>query len=189
VKINSFGKNFDMKSGLKYLLLMTGLGLFSISPSYAEVTDSSYYGFTIKNEYLIKALPDSLYKYIYRDIGLWWSPLHTFSGNAANMILQPKANGCFCEKLADGGSVRHMTVIYAGPGKMLRLSGGLGPLQGMAVDAVMTIELKKTDDGTALTVTYSVGGYLKGGLAGFAPVVDRMLAEQFEGLKRFAEGR
>lgn len=178
-----------MKSMLKTILILTVLFYGSIGRSGAEVTDSSYYGFTVKHEYQIKTLPDSLYKYIYRDVGLWWSPLHTFSGNAANMIMQPKANGCFCEKLADGGSVRHMTVVYAGPGKMLRLSGGLGPLQTMPVEAVMTIELKKTDDGTALTVTYAVGGYFKGGLAGLAPAVDRVLGEQFEGLKRFAEGR
>jgi len=178
-----------MNSTLKAILILTVLFYGSIGRSGAEVTDSSFYGFTVKSEYAIKALPDSLYKYIYRDIGLWWSPLHTFSGNAANLVLQPKANGCFCERLADGGSVRHMTVIYAEPGRVLRLSGGLGPLQEMPVDGIMTITLKQTDAGTALAMTYSVGGYVRGGLAGLAPIVDRVLGEQFEGLKRFAEGR
>jgi hypothetical protein len=56
--------------------------------------------------------------------------MHTFSGDAHNLSIDDKATGCFCEKLASGGGVRHMEVVCADPGKKLVLSGALGPLQG-----------------------------------------------------------
>lgn len=166
-----------------FLLLSTAFAF----GSKAEIVDSSYSGFTVKHEYSIKTVPDSLFKYFYRDISLWWSSLHTFSGNAANMIIQPKANGCFCEKLADGGSVRHMTVIYSAPGKEIRLIGGIGPLQGMAVNGVMTLEMEPGEGGTKLTVVYTVGWYSTKSLGSIAPMVDRVVGEQFAALKAFAE--
>jgi uncharacterized protein YndB with AHSA1/START domain len=153
----------------------------------AVVVDSSFYGFTIKNEYVIKALPDSVFKYFYRDISSWWSGLHTFSGSAGNLIIQPKANGCFCEKLTSGGSVRHLTVIYVDPPNLIRFSGGIGPLQSMAVDGVMNVSFVAEDGGTKMTVTYTVGGYSPTSVGSLAPMVDRVLGEQFAGLKRFAE--
>lgn len=176
---------------LKNIVLLPVVA-FILSPfmtARAEITDSSFYGFTVKHEYVVKANPDSLYKYIYRDVSLWWSPLHTFSGNAANLIMQPKANGCFCEKLADGGSVRHMTVIYTEPGKVLRLEGALGPLQEMAVNGVLTLEVKSEGEGSLLKFSYTVGGYSATSIAKLAPIVDRVLVEQFDGLKRFAEAK
>ena len=47
----------------------------------------------------------------------WWDPSHTWSGSAKNLTFEPKAGGCFCEKLADGGSVQHGRVIYRPAGK------------------------------------------------------------------------
>jgi hypothetical protein len=66
-------------------------------------------------------------------------PSHTFSGNAHNLSIEEKAMGCFCEKLPDGGGVSHMEVVYFAPGKTLRLSGALGPLNTWAapVDGVL----------------------------------------------------
>ena len=81
---------------------------------------------------------------VYRELGQgrrWWDPAHTWSGSARNLKLEPKAGGCFCEKLADGGSVQHGRVIFAQPGKLLRLEGALGPLQDMAVTGVLSFNL------------------------------------------------
>jgi hypothetical protein len=185
--MNIFGKISEMKTVVKTVILVVLVSTAFAFRSKGEIVDSSYYGFTVKHEYSVKTVPDSLFKYFYRDIGLWWSSLHTFSGNAANMIIQPKANGCFCEKLADGGSVRHMTVIYVEPGKVVRMIGGLGPLQDMAVNGVMTLNMKPEEGGTKLTVTYTVGGYYAMSLASLAPKVDRVVGDQFEALKVFAE--
>ncbi|HEX7915316.1 MAG TPA: hypothetical protein VF497_06160, partial [Rudaea sp.] len=74
------------------------------------------------------AAPDRAYAAI-TGVARWWDSNHTYSGNASNLSLDARAGGCWCEQLADGGSVQHMTVLTAMPGRMLRLSGGLGPLQ------------------------------------------------------------
>ncbi len=148
----------------------------------AEVVDSSYYGFTIKQEYSINNAADTVYNNLVSYIGKWWDSEHTYSGKAANLWIDAVAGGCFCEKLPDGGSVRHMTVVFANPGKTLRMVGGLGPLQSMAVSAVLTFDLSQDCNNTNVTVTYTVGGYVPGGLQKMAIVVDRVLAQQ---MKRF----
>ena len=165
------------------------ISCFCMNNVNAEIADSSFNGFTFKHEYHINAAPDSVYVYFFRDISQWWSPLHTFSGNPANIVLQPKANGCFCERLANGGSVKHMTVVYAEPGKIFWLSGALGPLQMSPGEGLLTGVLKPAEKATDMVVLYSVGGYSPQSLGSYAPAVDKMIGDQFAGLKRFAESK
>ena len=103
------------------------------------------------------------------------------------MTIDGRAAGCFCEKLSGGGSVQHMTVLLVEPGKTLRMSGGLGPLQETPVSGVLTLTFTEASGGTRLDMTYTVGGYAKGGLAGLATVVDQVLAVQVTRLKRLVE--
>lgn len=148
----------------------------------AEVVDSSYYGFTVKQEYSIDNVPDSVYHNLVYYIGKWWDSEHTYSGKAENLWIDAVAGGCFCEKLPAGGSVRHMTVVYVNPGKTLRMNGGLGPLQSMAVNAVLTFSMSQEGNKTKLSVIYTVGGYVPGGLQKMSLLVDKVLREQ---MKRF----
>ena len=152
-----------------------------------EVVDSSASGFTVRNRVRIAATPEAVYDRVVRDVGGWWNPAHTFSGDALNLSIDDKAGGCFCEKLKGGGSVRHMTVVYANPGKILRLEGGLGPLQSMGVAGVLTWTLTPDAGGTVLELTYCVGGYTPGGLQRISSMADRMLNEQVGRLKNLIE--
>jgi hypothetical protein len=120
-------------------------------------------------------------------IGDWWSSAHTFSQDAHNLSIDERPMGCFCEKLPNQGFVRHMEVIYLQPGKTLRLSGAIGPLQTMAVSAIAAFNLSPDTDGTKLEFTYRLGGYNPGGLTQVAPVVDRVWAEQIGRLKNYIE--
>ena len=43
--------------------------------------------------------------------------------------------------------------------------------------------------GSQVTLTYSVGGYMRGGLAPIAPIVDTVLVEQLDGYKRAADSK
>jgi uncharacterized protein YndB with AHSA1/START domain len=95
----------------------------------AEVVDSASNGFTVKTTLNIKAPPDDVYRRLVQNIGDWWNPDHTYSHNSHNLSIEEKPMGCFCEKLPNGGSVRHMEVVFLVPGKMLGMTGGLGPLQ------------------------------------------------------------
>jgi hypothetical protein len=113
----------------------------------------------------------------------------TFSRDAANLSLDPRAGGCFCERLKDGGSVQHMMVVYAAPGIGLRLRGALGPLQAEGVDDALSWTFKPAAGETAVTQSYVVGGYIRSGMQQWAPRVDRVLDEQLQRLKSYAEGK
>jgi hypothetical protein len=118
----------------------------------------------------------------------WGGSDHTFSGNAANLSIDATPGGCWCEKLANGGGVRHLTVVYADPGKLIRFSGGLGPLQDMAVNGAMQWTFKEAAGQTTIEVTYKVGGYAPGGLEPLSKAVDGVLASQVLRLKALIDG-
>ncbi|MGD1043848.1 MAG: SRPBCC family protein [Bacteroidota bacterium] len=169
------------------IIFLFALILLGLIPAAAEVKDSSAIGFTIQDTIIIAADPNDVYHSLVADVGHWWDSAHTFSGNASSLSIDDRAGGCFCEKLENGGSVRHLEVVFADPGKTLRMIGGLGPLQAMAVTGSMTWSLSKTDTGTNIKVTYTVGGYRPGGLQKMAPLVDKVMFEQLKRLKEYME--
>jgi uncharacterized protein YndB with AHSA1/START domain len=152
----------------------------------AEVADSSTNGFTVKTSVTIQASPAEVYRRLIHNVGDWWSPQHTFSGDARNLTIDEKPMGCFCETLPGQGAVRHMEVVRFVQGKALVLSGALGPLQSLAA-ATMTIQLSPGDTGTTVGVTYAVAGYLPEGLNTWAAPVDSVITEQFTRLKNYVE--
>ena len=74
-------------------------------------------------------------------------------------------------------------MVYAQPGKVLRLHAGLGPLQQEGVSPALTWSLKPVARGTEVTQTYVVGGYVRAGVDKLAPIVARVMAEQLKGLQ------
>jgi uncharacterized protein YndB with AHSA1/START domain len=163
--------------------IFVAVAVLAFAPSmFAEVVDSAAGGFTVKVTAQIGAPPSAVYRQLIR-VGEWWNPRHTFSGDSHNLSIEEKAGGCFCEKLPDGGGVRHMQVIYAAPGKALVLSGALGPLQSLAATGTMRFDLAADGEGTKLTVTYAVAGYLPAGLNTWAAPVDSVVSEQVARLK------
>lgn len=152
----------------------------------AEIADSAANGFTYKLTLNIQAPSDTVYQRLLT-IGNWWSSDHTYSGDAHNMSIDARPMGCWCEKLPNGGGVRHMQVVNIMPGKMLVMTGGLGPLQSMAATGAMKITLAPAENGTRLVVTYSVTGYLPAGMNTLAPPVDQVLTEQFTRFKNYVE--
>ena len=153
----------------------------------AEVVSVAGNGFEVRETAHVAASPDKVYAALLLPAH-WWSSDHTFSGSAANLALDARAGGCWCETLPGGGSVEHLTVVYVSPGKILRMRGALGPFQGLAVDGVMTWSVKGAADGSDISFTYAIGGYAKDGLAGMADMVDHMLGEQIERLKKLVDG-
>jgi uncharacterized protein YndB with AHSA1/START domain len=156
------------------------------STARADVADSAAGGFTVKATVTVAAPAAKAWAALV-DVRGWWDKAHTWSGDAANLSLEAAPGGCFCEKLAGGGGVRHMTVVYVEPTKLLRLTGGLGPLQDLAVAAVMTLKLTEAQGKTTLELIYKVGGYAPSGLAGLAKPVDGVLGEQIARWKRKVE--
>lgn len=169
--------------------LIAAAAAFLLTPNWAaaEVADASANGFSLKLTLNIQASPDDVYRKLVRNVGDWWDPDHTYSGNSRNLTIDEKPAGCFCEKLPGGGGVRHMEVAYLAPGKQLVLTGALGPLGALAATGSMTIKFSAVDGGTKLEVAYTVIGYLPAGMNTFAAPVDGVLKLQFTRLKNYAE--
>jgi uncharacterized protein YndB with AHSA1/START domain len=163
----------------------TGMAVAALAlavPASAEVVSSGDSGFTSRHSVSIAAPPAKVWEALVHP-GRWWQGDHTYSGDAANLSLDPRPGGCWCEKLPNGG-VEHMRVVHVAAGGTLRMVGGLGPLQAMPVTGVMTITLEPAGAGTELVATYVVAGQ---GLTGVAAPVDKVLATQWSRLKAAAE--
>ncbi len=154
----------------------------------AEVTAAGDGGFVSEHELVLVADPHRVYEALTAEVGNWWDPNHSISGSAAGFSLDARAGGCFCEALPDGGSVEHMRVVFAAPGEMLRLSGGLGPLQGMGATGAMSFGLSTREEGgTRLQYRYVVSGFAAGGLQPLAEPVDRVQLGQLRRLAAYLE--
>lgn len=144
-------------------------------------------GFTVAQSYEIDAEPMSVYRTLVDRVGEYWHPDHTFSGSSANLYIEDRPGGCFCESLENDGFVRHLDVIVARPGSLLRLGGGLGPLGEHAVTGALSLALQAADGGTSLTLTYRVSGHVPQGFATWAEPVSGVLRQQVERLVRLVE--
>ena len=153
--------------------------------AHAEVIEASSSGFALQRTIHIAAAPDRVYAALIQP-AKWWNPEHTFSGSAANLSLDARAGGCFCETWS-GGSVQHEVVVYVVPGKTLRMRGALGPFQAQGMTGALTFSIKAAGDGTDLTMENVVGGFMKGGIGKWPRLADSMLAEQMIRFKRYVE--
>lgn len=180
-------------------LSIVALALMSIAtPAHAEVKALAENGFAVVHGSVVTATPDQIWKRLIAPKD-WWNPEHSWSGSTAGFSIDAKAGGCFCElfqqkdasgKLRTSGSVEHMRVLFADPGKVLRMSGALGPLQSEAVTGTLTVVIEGDKAGTQTKVSFSyvVGGFARYKMAAIAPNVDKVIGDQFARLlKPFAD--
>jgi len=156
--------------------------LAGAAPVAAEVTHAGEQGFTVRHTLKTAAEPFVVYRTMTAHIDQWWNAEHSWSGAAANLYMNTERGGCFCEKLPDGGHVEHLRIIYLAPGREIRFSGALGPLQSMPVDGRMLWQIEPAEGGSQVTFTYHVFGHPEGGLAQIAPAVDGVIGEQLHRL-------
>jgi hypothetical protein len=93
-------RNFMMVKLNTVFFILVFVTLLHPGTSRSEVVDSTSFGFTVRHEQILPLAAETLFVIFYRDIGKWWDPDHTWSGNTANLSIEPFANGCFCEKLS-----------------------------------------------------------------------------------------
>lgn len=167
-----------MRTVLSFVVLIVA------TPAAAEVKQADDAGFESVHDVTVAKDAAAVWEAL-RAPARWWNKDHTYTGDSANLWLDAQAGGCFCEKLPEKGSIEHLNVVYAQPGKQLRLVGGLGPLQSEPAMGVMTWTLKPGKDGLVIGMSYVVHGRVRmeGGMKALAPVVDRVLGEQMAGLK------
>jgi uncharacterized protein YndB with AHSA1/START domain len=160
--------------------------LLTAGAAHAELEDASAGGFVSAHQAVVAAGSERVWQALTGEVSRWWHPDHTYGGDSGKLSIDARAQGCFCEQIP-GGSVSHLTVVFADKGRRLRMIGGLGPLQGEAVSGVMNWELKEADGLTEVKMTYAVGGYRPGGLEAWAPPVDQVNGIQFQRLIRYIE--
>src|SRR5215470_2926730 len=157
--------------GTLALVVLSG----TTAQSAPQVTQN---GFLVKFDVSINAPAARVYEALVGQVGSWWNPEHTYSHDAKNLSIDARPEGCFCEKLPNGGGIEHLRVVYVAPPQVVRFSGALGPLQASGVTGSMTWKLIGIDGNTRLEFSYSVGGFIQGGFEKIAPAVENMLNEQ-----------
>lgn len=155
----------------KFGFIAVFLGLMLSPQLKAEVLDKSASGFVIEIKGQVEASIETSYQQFLR-VGEWWDGNHSWFGSASNFYIEPRVGGCFCEVDGDR-QAQHMTISFIEPNKEVRMLGGLGPLQMMAVNGAMSWSFEVGENGlTTITHRYTVTGYHKDGLDKLAPFVD-----------------
>ena len=163
------------------------IGFGSPIEASADVVASAPDGFSLQQAVATKLDPDLAFKKMVSEFGEWWDASHSYSGEGKNLRIDVE-QGCILETLPNGGFVRHLELCYYDPGKAIRFSGGLGPLQEMGVSGALTFKFTKEDDSTKIELLYHVHGHSKQQLDQLAPVVDRVLADQLARLQKHCDG-
>ncbi|GAB3023670.1 SRPBCC family protein [Bowmanella dokdonensis] len=165
-----------MKS--RHLLLLSTLFTPALQ---AEVQHIDTYGFIVSNQVLVRTEPEQSWRALVEDVGKWWPADHSWWGKAENFSIEARAGGCFCEINGDS-QAQHMQISFVEPAKLLRMTGGLGPLQGMGLYGALDWQFEAVEGGTRITLSYKVHGYAPNGFKDLAPIVDQVQGLQLGGL-------
>ena len=171
---------------MKCLLFAAALLALAGSAS-AEVSSRSDNGFRLTYERPVTASAEAILEAVGRPAA-WWSDAHTYSGSAANLSVDLRPGGCWCEALP-GGGVKHAETVLVWPQEgMVSFEAPFGPLRGIGADALLTISWADTPGGTGRTLkwTFVVNGP---GAGAMADAVDAVTGEQFGRLAAHLDGQ
>lgn len=178
-----------MRTTIRMLVTVCLLLAGTATTALAAVKDSAKDGFTIENEQVVPVDAATAWQALVEDVDHWWPKDHSWWGAASTLSIQARAGGCFCE-VAGAQQAQHMTVTFVDPGKTLRMTGGLGPLQGMGVSGALEFRLAAAEGGgTRITLYYRAGGYAPDDLGQLAAVVDKVQGLQLGGLATYLRQR
>jgi hypothetical protein len=151
----------------------------------AETRDVTPSSFLVSIRRQVDATPPEVFAAL-RQPGKWWNKEHTWSGDAANLSLDPVAGGCYCERWGIN-SVEHGRVIQYKQDALIRMRAELGPLQALAVAGMLEFSTVPEAGRTVVTVTYRVNGSPVSKLDELAGPVEHVLTDQIERFKRYVE--
>lgn len=170
--------NLSLLSAL--LSIFIGLSM----PAYCEVISASKSGFIVENTITTSATKEATWRALVNNVNDWWPKDHTWWGETSTLSIDPTAGGCFCEFNNDK-SAEHLRVTFVDPNKSMRLTGGLGPLQGLGMYGALSFTLTQEQGVTSVAMRYHVQAYYEDDLPGLARIVDQVQALQLNGLKSF----
>jgi hypothetical protein len=156
-----------------------------VFPAHAAVIDATPAGFTTENTVEASTDATTAWTALVEHVDEWWPRDHTWWGEASKLTIDAQSGGCFCERNGDQ-QAQHLLVTFVDPGKVLRLTGGLGPLQGMGLHGVLEFRFAPAaNGGTTISMFYRAGGYTPDDLSQLAPIVDQVQAQQLGGLAEY----
>lgn len=169
-------------------MMLPGLMAMAWKPVGADVTQMSANGFQVTVAREVDGTAKVAYRALVDEFAKWYDASHSYSGKPENLSLDLE-KACMLEVLPEGGFVRHMEIVFHQPGKTFRMTGGLGPLQGMGVYGALTFAFEEFDGKTRITMTYNVSGaeYLQ--LDKIAAPVDGVLTSQLDRLASYCDSK
>ena len=174
-----------MPSRSTLLHLTAAAMLFATVQADAATSNVSPSGFLLTHKVEVRTDPATAFEALGQP-AKWWNPQHTYSSTSANLTMDLRGGGCFCETWARN-SVEHARVVYVSRDRQLRLDGALGPLQSMAVNAILEFTLVQHGLRTTVTMTYRVRGSNDAGLDKIAASVDKVMGDQLQRFAAFLE--
>lgn len=171
-----------IKLTLGGLLLASGC-VFNAHSKVLLIADT---GFIVENKVQVTSDRQVTWQAFTQHVDRWWPSDHTWWGETSTLSIDSVAGGCFCEKNGNK-SAEHMRISFVDPHKLMRMTGGLGPLQGMGMYGALEWSFNAVEGGTEVTMTYKVNGINPGGFEKLAPIVDRVQGMQLNGLKTFVQ--
>lgn len=164
---------------MKNTLLMAVVLAACAAPANAAIERNDVDAFVITHEVDSSIDEDALWQRMITPSS-WWDSGHSWSGDAANMTLEPRAGGCWCEATRQGGSVEHGHVVAFEPARgRLLMRAELGPLQSMAVNGWLEWRvMAREGGGSHVSWRYTVVGRSFDPASGLAAGVDMVLAQQ-----------
>ena len=167
-------------------LIVAGLALLLPTPAAAQIVERHADGFTLRYADTVEVGRGDVAMAI-EAVSAWWDGDHTYTGSAANLSLDLRVGGCFCEAMADGSTFEHGRVT-AFDDDHLVLEAPLGPLKGIATRAELRFSWPEaaslTHDETGVVMVFVVEGP---GLGAFADAVDQVMRGQHTRLLHLIE--
>jgi len=164
---------------------LAGWLLLAPFAAQAAIVETTPAGFTVENKRVVPVDAQAAYRALVDNVDAWWPKAHSWWGKEAKFSIDARAGGCFCE-IGGERQARHMEVVFVDPPHLLRMTGGLGPLQGMGLHGALEFRFAPQEGGgTQITLWYRSGGYTPDDLSKLAPVVDQVQGLQLGGLAAF----
>ena len=182
---NVISPSFAVLAAMKYFTLLNivllSICLVQVSAS-AEILNSAADGFQIRLVGKSDLDNAQTYEVFVKDFGRWWNPDHSYFGNGEHLSVDLDQR-CILELVPGEATVRHMEIVFVQKNKIIRFTGGLGPLQEMGVSGAMTFKFEPKDGKTEITLTYNVTGASFQNLDKIAGPVNSVLEEQLKRLQ------
>jgi hypothetical protein len=160
--------------------------LLTVLPCSAEVKFISDTGFIVENKIHTSKSSEFAWQTLVEKVEQWWPKDHTWWGEKGQLSIGSKAGECFCETSGDN-SAEHMRISFVEKNKLMRMTGGLGPLQGMGMYGALEWQFSEVAEGTQITLSYKVTGINPDGFAQLAPIVSSVQSVQLNALKAYLD--